>query len=464
MAGLTASGIGSGLDIDGLVNQLMTFEARPLTVLSQKEASYQAKVSAFGQIKSSLSSLQTAANALKNTATFSATTATVADTDQFSATSSASGATGNYSVEVKALAREQRIATSATAGFTPAAGDLTITFGTVADGAFTAGEDGAKTLSFAGGSLEEFRDAINDAGLGVRASVVDNGTVKQLVVRGEETGAAQAFQIGGSTGLSYDPTVEGVSTDAVYRLAAASDSRVNVDGIEVTRASNTLTDVVEGITLTLKKADPDNPTTLGVTADKAPATAAIEAFVKAYNAVASTLKTQTGYNADTQTASTLTGDSAARSVQTQLRNIMSASISEMTGTTSLSSIGIGFTASGTLEIDGTRLSEALADADRNVNAFFTGQDEVEGFAARIATQIGNYVNSDGLIAGRTEGINASIKRIDQQRTSIESRLTATEARYRAQFTALDAIVASMTTTSNFLTQQLDNLPGAVSSK
>ena len=462
MAGLTASGIGSGLDIDGLVSQLMSFEARPLTVMSQKEASFQAKLSAFGQIKSSLSSLQTAANALKNTATFSATTATVADTDQFSATSTGSSAVGNYAVEVKALAREQRIATSATAEFAPAAGDLTITFGTVSEGAFTAGEGEAKTLSFAGGSIEDFRNAINDAGLGVRASIVDNGTVKQLVIRGEETGAAQAFQISGSTGLSYDPTVEGVSTDAVYRLAAASDSRVNVDGIEVTRASNTLTDVIEGITLTLKKADPDNPTTLGVAADRAPATKAIEAFVKAYNDVASTLKTQSAYNADTQTASTLTGDSAVRSVQSQLRNLMSASISEMTGTTSLSSIGISFTATGTLEINSTKLSEALADPERNVAAFFTGKEGVDGFASRLADQIGHYVNSDGLIAGRTEGINASIKRIDQQRTSLEARLTLIEVRYRAQFTSLDSMVANMTTTSSFLTQQLDNLPGVIS--
>lgn len=460
MAGLTAPGIGSGLDIDGLVSQLMSFEARPLTAMAKKEASFQAKVSAFGQIKSSLSTLQTAANALKNTATFSATTATVADTDLFSATSSASGATGNYSVEVKALAREQRIATNATAEFAPAAGDLTITFGTVSEGAFSAGEDEAKTLTFAGGSMEEFRDAINDAGLGVRASVVNNGTLKQLVIRGEETGAAQAFQISGSTGLSYDPTVEGVSTDAVYQLASASDSRVNVDGIEVTRASNTLTDVVEGITLTLKKADPDNPTTLGVAADKAPATKAIEAFVKAYNDLAGTLKTQSAYNADTKTASTLTGDSAVRSVQSQMRNMMSASISEFEGTSSLSSLGIAFTATGTLEINSTKLNEALADPDRNVAAFFTGKDAVQGFASRIADQIGNYVNSDGLIAGRTDGINASIKRIDQQRTSLEARLTQTEARYRAQFTALDSIIASITTTSGFLSQQLANLPGA----
>lgn len=460
MAGLTAPGIGSGLDINSLVTQLMTLEQRPLTVMATKESSFQAKLSAYGQINSSLSSLQSAANKLKEAATFSATKATVADPDQFSVTSSTTASAGNYSVEVMSLAREQRIATSATTAFAPSAGDLSITFGTVAEGAFTANGETPRTLTFAGGSMEDFRDAINDADLGVRASVVNNGTVSQLVIKGAETGEAQAFQISGDTGLSYDPTVDGVSTDPVYRVSTASDSRVNVDGIEVTRASNTLTDVVEGITFTLKKADPGNATTLDVAADQSVATKAIEAFVKAYNEVDGTLKKLTAFNADTKQASTLTGDSSARMVSSQLRNMLSGSLAEMTGTSRLSDIGISFTDTGKLEIDNSKLTEALADPERNVAAFFTGSGEVKGFAARVSERIDGYIDSDGLIAGRTEGINNSIKRIDKQRESLELRLEQTEKRFRAQFTALDSIIASMTTTSSFLSQQLANLPGA----
>jgi flagellar hook-associated protein 2 len=456
MAGLTASGIGSGLDIDSLVTQLMSLEQRPLTALATKEASFQAKLSAFGQLKSVLSTLQTAADALKDAAKFSATKATVADATLLSASSTSSASAGSYSVEIGALAKTQRTATSAASEFSPVAGDLTITFGSVAGGVFTPGSAGPETLSFAGGTLEELRDAINEGDLGVTASVIDNGSAKQLVLTGKETGADQAFSLSGI--LSYDPAGTTTSSDPVYGVQAAQNSQIEVDGIAVTRSDNTIDDVIDGVTLTLTKASPGTTTTVTIADDKSGARSGIDAFVKAYNDLNTTLKNLTAYNPATKTAASLNGDSTARGIQSQLRSFLSGTISGLAGANRLADLGVGFGSDGALKVDSTKLDAALSDPTKNVAAFFAGSDSVTGFAKSLSERLDGFIDGDGLITGRTEGINASIKSIDKQREAIATRLEAVEKRYRAQFTALDSMVASMTQTSTFLTQQLANLP------
>lgn len=457
MAGLTASGIGSGLDIDSLVTQLMTLEQRPLSLIATKEASFQAKLSAFGQLKSVLTSLQTAADALKDSAKFSATKASVADSTLLTATSNASASPGTYSVEVNALAKVQRTATSATAEFVPVAGDLTITLGKVSGGVFVPG-GGTATLSFDGGTLEELRDAINDGDLGVTASVVNNGTVKQLVLTGDETGAAQAFSISGTAGLSFDPATVGVSTDPVYGVQSSQDAQLIVDGLSISRSTNSIGDVIEGVTLTLTQADPGTATSVTVADDKGGAISAINAFVKAFNDFTTAAKNLTAFNAETKVAATLNGDSTVRSIQSQLRGILASSLGSFNGTRTLSELGIAFKDDGSLAVDSAKLDTAIKDPTKKVAEFFAGTDNVKGFAETVSDRIDAFVNGSGLISGRTNGINSSIKILDRQRDALEVRLVQIESRYRTQFSALDSLVASMTQTSTFLTQQLANLP------
>lgn len=455
---LTANGIGSGLDINGLVSQLMAVEQRPLAALAGKEASYQAKLSAFGQLKSVLSALQTASNALKDAAKFSATKTTVGADAAFTASSSTSAAASSYTVEVSQLAKVQRVATSATVALTPTAGDLTIDFGSVTGGVFTADPARTKTLTFAGGSIEALRDAINGGDLGVTASVVNNGTVKQLVLTGKSTGAAEAFKLGGTVGLSYNPEVSGTASDPAYRVQAAQDAQLKVDGIAISRSSNTVTDAIEGVTLTLTKENAGVASSLTVASDRSGARSAVDAFVKAFNDVNKTIKDLTAFNPETRRASTLTGDSTARSVQGQVRSLVGGALTGLGVTSRLSEIGISFKSDGTLAVDSSKLDAALNDPARGVAAFFTGTENVTGFAEAVSTALEGYISSTGLIAGRTDGINASVKLIGKQREALVTRLEQTEKRYRAQFTALDSMVASMTQTSNYLAQQLANLP------
>ncbi|MCB1911418.1 MAG: flagellar filament capping protein FliD, partial [Rhodocyclaceae bacterium] len=295
------------------------------------------------------------------------------------------------------------------------------------------------------------------------ASVINNGTVKQLVIKGNATGAEQAFEITGTTGLSVDPTASGVSTDPVYSLASAQDAQLDVDGIVVSRSSNTVDDVIDGVTLTLNKQDVGNASTLTITDDRSGATTAINAFVSAYNNLNTTIKSLTAYNATTQTAASLNGDSTARSIQSQLRTMLGNAISGLGGAQRLSDIGVSFTSTGTLEVNSTKLSAALADPELDVGAFFAGSGTVDGFATLLSERIDGYIASDGMIAGRTDGINTSIKSIDSQRERLNARLTLIEARYTAQFTALDTLISGYTLTSDYLTQQLANLPGAANS-
>ena len=417
---LSASGLGSGLDINSLVSQLMAVERQPLTAMARKEASFQSKLSAFGQVKSSLSALQTAANALKDAAKFSATKATVGSDAGFTASTASGAAAGNYSVQVEQLAKTQRIATSAGVSFDPEDGTteapktLEIRFGKMVDGAFQPGEtvDGsftpgagaAKELKFTGSSIEDLRDAINKGDLGVSASIIDNGTAKQLVLTGKNTGADQAFSIGGDVGLSYTPGAEaGASSDPVYRLQSSQDARVNIDGIVVTRGSNTVSGAIEGVTLTLSK-ESDKSASLAVNEDFASARSAIDAFVKAYNDTQTTLKNLTNYNAETKTASTLTGDSSVRSIQSQVRNLVGGALSGLGDTTRLAEIGVTFDKDGKLTVDGSKLDAALKDPKRDVAAFFAGSGDIKGLAATVSDGLKNFIDSGGLLAGRTDSI------------------------------------------------------------
>ncbi|MBL8446162.1 MAG: flagellar filament capping protein FliD [Zoogloeaceae bacterium] len=459
---ISAAGIGSGLDVEGLITSLMSLEQRPLVQLQAKESSFQAKLSAYGQLKASLATLQSSASALTKTAKFSATTATVADPTILSATSGASATAGNYTIKVNNLATTQRTATSATNEFVPAAGDLTVTFGSIINGGFVPDGNTPATVNFAGGTLEDLRDAINDSDVGVSASVINNGTAKQLVLTSASTGADQAFSLSGSVGLNYLPTDTTTASDPVYGVQAAGNASLEVDGIAVSRSKNVIDDVIDGVTLNLKSA-PSAATTLTIADDKSGAKSAIEGFVTSFNNLVATIKSLTAYDAEKDTAATLTGDATTRSVQNQLRDLLTTSISGLPGATRLGEIGITLTSTGTLSIDSEKLQAALNDPTEDVGSLFAGTDSVDGLAKRVSDRIDSFLDADGLISSRTDGINSSLKFLSKQEDAFNLRLEKIEARYRAQFTALDTLIASMNQTSTFLTQQLANLPTIQSS-
>ncbi|KAI5916106.1 flagellar filament capping protein FliD [Thauera sp. 2A1] len=445
---ISAAGVGSGLDVGSIVSQLMAVERQPLTRLQDQQKSYQSKLSAFGQLQSAMSKLQDAAATLAKSSTFSATTANAGDTKAFTVTSTASAQTGSYNLEVTQLARAQRTATSATvAPDLAGGGSLTITLGSGTPKTVNL-EDGA--------TLQDLRDAINAADAGVSAQIVNNGTVNQLVISSKETGAANAFKLEGTGGLSafsFDPAAPAGDMVSVQQ---ARDAKLSIDGLAITRSSNTVSDAIDGVTLTLVKPT-DGETAVTVARDDDTAKKAIDDFAKAYNDLNSLIRSQTSYDAATKKAGTLNGDASVRSIQGQLRSVFTNPMAGLSGATMLSQVGISFKTDGSMSVDSKKLAEALADPSKKIGELFAGNGTVDGVAKTLETRIKDMLGTDGLLSARTEGINRTIKSFDSRIDTLEVRLEKVQARYSAQFTALDATMSSLNTTSAYLTQQLSRL-------
>lgn len=472
---LSSPGIGSGLDISGIIDKLMQVEQRPLTQLNTKEAKQQTQLSAFGSLKSALSSFQDSVKALSRPALFNGYKTTLADTSLATVSASSSAAAGTHDIEVLSLAQAQKIKSEAfaTTDTVVGSGVLTIEFGTYnSDGTFNANTDKvAQTITIdpAKSTLAEIRAAINDANAGVTASIVNDGNGNRLVISSTDTGLANALKITvndtdgnhtDNTGLSqlaFDASTGG--TMNMTETMAAKNAEMVIDGINVQKASNTISDALEGVTFNLLKANPGTSTTLTVEKDKSSVEAAIKALVTSYNELEKTIGNISRYDTANNQGSVLTGDSTVRMVQNRIRAMLTGNQPSAGEISSLSELGISFQKDGTLKLDDSKLSTALTDPDKNIAVFFTTRpDEVDGFAARLGELVDGMTRSDGLISGRMDGISNTIKNIGKQREALEFRLEGVEKRLRAQFTALDAVIASMTQTSNYLQQQLANLP------
>jgi len=385
MAAISAAGVGSNLDVDGIVSQLMAVEKQPLTLMQNTESDYKAKLSAYGTLKGALSSLQSAMQGLADGTKFQAAAVSVADTSVLTATANGTNGKavpGSYSVEVGQLAQQQKIRSDgfASTSSVVGSGTLTIEFGSYDSAANTFTLNGTKaaqtiTIDPSSNTLSGVRDAINAANIGVSATIINDGTSNRLVLTSKDTGAANSIKIStsdddglnldaaGLSQLAFDPTASAGSGKNLTQAQAAQDAKLKIDGIDISKSSNTVTDAIEGVTLNLLKTNSGSPTTLGVSHDSAGITAAINTFVTSYNSINQTLSDLSSYNAAAKTGGVLQGDSAALSIQMRIRATLSAAVGNMggtgTGLSSLSQIGVSFQKDGSLALDSTKLQKAL---------------------------------------------------------------------------------------------------------
>lgn len=496
MATVSSLGSGSGLNLSGLLTQLMQAEQQPLTKLQNKEASYQARISSLGTLKSSLASLQSAASALipsigttalQKYATFNAS---VADAAIATASVGSGAVAGTYSLEVSSLAQNQRLAstTYASANTAIGTGELTIELGKLSGGAYTADSARSKTITIdsSNATLGGLRDAINQANIGVSATIITGSSGAQLIVSSKETGLSNVMRISGSgttplAGFDYDP-VAGTGTLSQSASAggqAASDATFKLNGIAATSSTNSVTSVLDGVTLNLLKTsaietpasagppvveEKRTATKLTITKDGTTAlTSALNTFIKAYNEATASIKSLGAYDAKTKAAGALQGDSTLRNAKSTIQNLVfSASAGGISAYQRLSDIGITMgkkdaLGDNSLYLDSTKLSKAVA-ADPEAVANLVA---AVGKAFKEGTE--TLVGSTGTITAATDGAKSTIKTLTAAQERMQMRLESIEARYRKQFTALDSLVASMNTTSSYLTTQLAALPGAASS-
>lgn len=445
MATITALGSGSGLDLESLVTKLMAVEQAPITALQKQGASYSAKISAYGTLKSKLSDLQTAAAALKTDVgktaldKFASYTATVADTTIATATATTGAVAGSYALNVTVLAQAPRFVSST---FTPTTdpvgsiGDtLTFDFATL-----NATRTKTITLDSSNNSLIGLRNAINGAQMGVTASIVNNGSGGgQLVFTGEE-GVDNEITLSGTPAL----------TALFTRQLSAVDAEYTVNGIAAKSSSNASSKVLDGVTVNLAKI---GTTTLTISADYAAnMTKALNTFITSYNAANSTMSTMGAYNATTKVAGALQGNQVLRDAQTQIRSLI---YNTTTGGTSsyqrLSDLGVTVGDDGSLTLDSSKLSKALA-ADPSAAATLVAK-----VGATFNTELEKTVGYSGKIKIASDSASSMAKELVKRQESLQLRLTDIEARYRKQFSALDTLISKLNTTSSYLTQQLASL-------
>jgi flagellar hook-associated protein 2 len=672
MASISSPGIGSGLDVNGIVTKLMALEQQPITVLDQKEASLQGKLSSYGSVSGALSAFQSTMAGMSYLSTFQAYSATPVDSTILSAAASSLAAPGNYSVTVGSLAQAQSIMTSGQAATNSAIAaaasttTLSFQFGTISGGTapvngvgtysgatFTQDASqatGTVTITDSNNSLQGIRDAINAANLGVNATIVSDGgaTPYHLVLTSKTTGATSSMKISVSgdaalaTLLAYDPA----ATQNLTQTQAGQNATGTVNGLAISSATNIVSNAIQGVTLNFGKLGSTN---LNVARNTDSAQSSVQAFVKAYNDLGSTLAKMMAYDPNTKKGGPMQGDVTVLGIQDRLRSLLNTTITGLGGSlTSLSQIGVSFQLDGSLALDTSKLKTALTNNFTDVAGLFaavgsttdslvsyagsspntkpgnyalavtalatqgqtTGSAAVgsttitagtndglnvtvdgvsaaltiaagtynnaglaaqlqstlngvtafksagisatvsqsggvftitsarygaasnvsitggtgatnlfgatptstagvnaagtfsgvaavgagqyltgavgtpaeglrllinggalgargsvnfsQGYAYKLNDLVGKMLGTTGVVSARTDGINRSIKDIDDRRTVLTDRLATIEARYRAQFTALDNLISNFQSTGNFLTQQLGNLPGVSS--
>ena len=455
---ITAGGIGSGLDIESLVSQLVAAEGQPTSFrLDRKEASFQADLSAYGTLKSALSTFQDSVKKLNDPESFQGRSATSSDTDLFTVSADTTAVAGSYDIEVTQLAEAAKMRSGNFASGTAVVGTGTLDIALGSD-TFQV------TVDASNQTLDGIRDAINAASdnPGVTASIINvddglGGSVSRLIISSDKIGAANDISIAVADDDLDNADTSGLSqlaTGNLTTLQAAQDSIIFVDQQQVTRGSNTFSDVITGVSFTLKKADVGTTETLTVALDKSSVASKVTGFVESYNSLVETMSTLASYSSDGGASGPLVGDSVLRGVQNQIRQQMTSAVSGLEFGT-LAEIGVKTDESGKLTLDSSKLDEVMALDFTVVSQLFASDN---GLAKSLSGVLEGYVDSGGILNSRTDGLQSRIESISDDRERLGQRLIALESRYRAQFTAMDILVAQLNSTSNFLTSQLANLP------
>lgn len=388
-----ALGVGSSLDVNSLVTQLMAAEQQPIAALATKEAKYQSQLTAYGSLKGALSTFQSSVAALSNPTKFTAVSASITDTSLATVSASSSAIAGVYSVSVDQLAQSQKLQSSALSATstTLGSGTLTISFGTYTYNnnapptinGFTLNPDKATktvTIGPSQSSLSGVQNAINAANVGVSANIINNGTGYHLVITSTDSGISNAVRITvadssdsdntdvlGLSRLTYNPA----GSPAITRLTQSTEPKnalLTVDGISISKASNAITDAIAGVNLNLQKSGTSNMT---VKQDTASIQSAVQAFVAAYNSLNSTISNLSKYDLVNKKAAVLTGDSALNSLKSQLRTVFNTPLSKAGGgLTALSDVGIIFQKDGTLALNTSKLNSVMNDPSKDVSTLF----------------------------------------------------------------------------------------------
>ncbi|MBI0104330.1 flagellar filament capping protein FliD [Gilliamella sp. W8145] len=464
-------GIGSGIDLNEVLDQLEAVEKNRLTPIKAQQKAVNNKISGFGKLKSALSTFNSATAKLQKKELFQARFASGND-NYFTTNVNSKAQLGNYAVSVEQLATAHSVATNAINDKTSALGNdnetrtLTIEQANGQKLNITLGKDDT--------SLESIANAINQAKVinedgstsdtTVNATIVRSGTDSyQLVITSKETGEQQAI-----TSISSDDdklnsligfNANQADSSAMSEVAKAQDAKFSFNGITINSSSNTVKEVIPGVDITLK-AVTTTAQNLTISADNDKAQEALKEWVDAFNQLQSTISSLTQFTAGDANSDELNnsngpliGDSTLRNIDQSIRSIFSKG---QTGELSvLAQIGINMDSNGKLVIKENELEKALKENSEAVAILFTGDGETTGIANEVFAKVSSFIDNDGMIDTATNGLNSTLKSLDKRYDQVNNSIDQTIERYRVQFTKLDILINELNGMSNYLTTQFE---------
>lgn len=476
--GISSPGIGSGLDIQGIVAKLVALEKQPLQQLQVKASGLNAKLSAYGQLKSQISNLQDQATKLATKASWETMAVSSSNAGAVVGTATSAAAPTAFSMEVSQLARAQSVGSGLFAtGSAPGTGALKIQLGAWSKGEFTPDlADG--TAEFAAGAASEVSiditaaddtlakvaAKINAANAGVNATVLRDASGERLLVRSSATGEASGFRIqaldddgnnsdaAGLSRLAFDPQN---ASNGLSLTTSAQDTLATINGVQVKSSNTTFADAIEGLTLTVGQVT-TAPVEVSIKRDTAGARANITSFVDSYNALTNALAAMTRYNPADKSVGTLQGDSTAVGLQSALRQLVGGMGTPGGEFGRLSNLGVQFQADGTLKVDAAKLDTAMAKPDA-LKAFFATDEAgtaADGMATRVKDFAAGMLGVDGMFATKTKSIQGAVKRNTGDQERVVERASRREEQLLAQYNRLDVNLGKLSALNSYINQQV----------
>lgn len=474
MAAISSTGIGSGLDVNSIVSQLVALEKTPLKTLALKATNVQAQISAFGEIQSQFAALTDVATRISDSTTWGARKATSSNASAATITATASANATSFSLDVDQLAQQQS-GSSATMppGTMPGAGTLTLQLGAWSAGgaAFTPGTAASVNVTvLATDTISAIATKINGANAGVVATVFNDGTNERLLLQSKSTGAAAGYRVQSAdaalAGLVFDPQNKpGVGMAAAgIPVQYGQDAKARINGLAVTSATNTLTDNIPGVTIKLAATtttsyglpgEVKSPLTMAISEDVTPAVKNVSDFVTAYNTLNKSLTDLTKYVAATKTAGLFQGDSSVVGLQNILRNMLG-SASLGASSQHLSDVGLERQLDGSLTMNTAKLSLAANNGTTLQQLFTTNNSDplTNGFALKFRDLGRGVAANGGSVTNKLAALQKNLAANATEQTKVNDRATLFEARLRKQYSALDAQMASLNALNAYVSQQV----------
>ena len=446
----SASSLGNGIDVQGTVGSIMQAARRPEALMQQQQTSLGTQSTALKSINSNLLDLQNKVQALTEfTGQLGARTVTSSNNNLVTGTSDGSAALTNHQIIVNNLATTSSFYTN------------TVTNGStaLATGSFDIAINGTKTATIAvdgtNNTLDGIAKTINAANAGVTANVIVDSSGARLSLLSTTTGRSGEISVSNNIpGIPGSPAVPGVTFN---QAIIGKDASLKVDGIDITVGSNSVKNVIAGITLNLQGADSGTTVNLGVTPDASQSSAAIQSFVNSYNTAIKSVNAQFVFDPTSKTGQPLGGNSSLTLVQQQLYSAVTyATPDSNNGINSLSSLGITINNDGTLSINSAKLTTALTSQNADVQNFFqaVGTGYAQKFTATAETMTDP---TQGALSLEISGIGASVKSLQTSIDNFESRMTSMQQNLLTQYSKIDAMLQQMPLIISQINSQLGSL-------